>query len=149
MNISTEKLHLRQQFRYAIYTVISLAVFMGVSCDIMIDDRIDVSESMDPIEKVVKVSCGDSVKVTVNRNPKQEAYFNIDFSNVLPNDVVKNGSSEGWCIDWQKSINSNQGVYKGVKLYSTYGSDKWKPINYLLNIKDELIEEKKQEAYRI
>lgn len=98
----------------------------------------DLTESMDPVEEVSLISGAENTTIIVNKDP--QAYFNIEFSNIEPNDVIENGTKKGWCIDWQKPIDSRNGTYSGITLYSTYLVEKWKPVNYLLNIVDNLKE---------
>jgi len=88
------------------------------------------------VEEVTRINGANNATITVNR--AQETYFRIDFSDINENSVIGNGESEGWCIDWQKPIDSNNGVYNNIPLYSTYNVAKWKPINYLFNIMDQL-----------
>ena len=96
----------------------------------------DLGDSLSPVEEVYRVTGTDNTVITVNRD--HIAYFRLNFSEIQPNDIIDNGTGEGWCIDWQKPINSNGGVYENIQLYSTYNVKPWKPINYLFNILDEL-----------
>lgn len=98
----------------------------------------DLTESLKPVEEVLLVSGGENATITVNKNQK-EAYFSILFSNINSNNVIENGTLEAWCIDWTKPLDSNNGTYNNIELYSTDRVEKWKPLNYLLNIKDNLL----------
>lgn len=122
---------------------IGLALFLSaflylVSCDNVADSG-DLSDSLNPIAEVKPVSGGENTTVIVNR--AQVAYFAVEFRDIGANDVIGNSIFEGWCIDWQKPVNSDNGVYEGIPLYSTFGVEQWMPLNYFLNIKDDLASE--------
>lgn len=46
----------------------------------------------------------------------------------------------GWNIFPENDYTTGSSVFSNMTLYTTKGSDNWKPVNYLLNIRDELIE---------
>ena len=102
------------------------------------DQSPDLGDSLDPIEEVSLIEGADNATLSVNINKSKDAYFDIDFSNIQSNNVINNGLKEAWCIDVWKAINSNNGEYKNIKLYSTYLVEQWKPVNYLLNVQEEL-----------
>lgn len=110
---------------------------LAVSCDGISDADSDLGTSLDPIENVVAIDNADQVQITVNRT--ENAYFRIAYAGIGANDVVEDGERESWCIDWKIPIDSNDAVYTGVKLYSTENVRGWERLNYLLNIKDELL----------
>lgn len=110
---------------------------IAVSCDGISDADSDLDTSLQPIENVVAVDNADQVQITVNRT--ENAYFRIEFDGIGSNEVIENGEKESWCIDWNIPIDSNGGVYDGVKLYSTENVRGWERLNYLLNIKDDLL----------
>jgi len=111
-------------------------IFFLISCNNVTDGNDDLSASLNPIAEVVPIAGGENSTVIVNT--AQQAYFNIEFRDVGSNNVIGNNVFEGWCIDWQKPINSDNGVYDGIRLYSTFGVEKWMPLNYFLNIIDDL-----------
>lgn len=121
---------------YLIGLVSLLLIIMIFSCDDTIISGEELEETFEPVEKVIPVSGGDRATLIVNRS--DQTYFTIEFRDITSNSVIENGTGEGWCIDWQKPIDSNGGRYEDIKLYSTFQVEKWKPTNYLLNIKDEL-----------
>lgn len=98
----------------------------------------DLSESLDPIEEVYLIEGGESSTLIVKQNKSQEAYFSIEFSNIETNEFISNGVKDAWCIDVWKSIDSDEGKYENIKLYSTYLVEKWMPLNYLLNVQSQL-----------
>jgi len=96
----------------------------------------DLDDSLGTVEEVTRINGANNATITVNQS--QEAYFRLNFSEINENSVISNGEGEGWCIDWKKPIDSNGGIYTDIQLYSTYNVAKWKPINYLFNIMDQL-----------
>jgi len=95
-----------------------------------------IDDSLDPIHELTFVPGSENTTITVNRS--SETYFSVEFKNIGSNNIMGDKTSEGWCIDWLKPINSNGGVYNNVKLYSTFNVEQWNPLNYLLNVKEEL-----------
>ncbi len=125
---------------------LSLA-FLLSSCSMPTDDEGDLVETMEPVEDVTPISGADNTTINVNRGT--EAYFNLGFNDVQSNDIIDGGSvKEGWCIDWQKPIDSDNGSYANIPLYSTFNVEKWNPLNYLLNIKDDLMQADSELTYR-
>lgn len=112
------------------------------------DSDPEIRESLETVEEVNLISGGENATVTINLNKDEEAYFDVEFSNIEPNDVITNGTQKGWCIDIWTSINHNGGVYKNIPLYSTYLVEEWKPLNYLLNIEEELRENDSDVSWR-
>lgn len=109
-----------------------------ISCtDSLTGSESDLSESLGSVEDVHLIPGGENATIMVNRNRK-EAYFDIRFTNIESNNVIENGTLESWCIYWTTPIDSNNGIYEGIRLYSTDLVEKWKPLNYLLNISKEL-----------
>ena len=102
-------------------------------------DKPDLEESLDPIEEVILINGADNATLTVNINNDKTTYFTIGLNDIESNDIIINGLYDAWCIDVWKSINSNNGSYQNIELYSTYLVEKWKPVNYLLNIQEKLI----------
>jgi len=105
-----------------------------------------INDSLEPVAEVAFISGTENTVLTVNRS--QESYFSLDFSNVGSNSVIEDGIGEGWCIDWQKPIDSDGGVYNDISLYSTFHVEKWNPLNFLLNIKEQLKNSDPEITYR-
>lgn len=118
--------------------LIVMAVLFVTSCEkSLTGSEPDLTETLKSVEEVQLISGGENATITVNKNHK-EAYFSILFSNINSNNVIENGTLEAWCIDWTKPLNSNNGTYNNIKLYSTDRVEKWRKVNYLLNIKEQL-----------
>lgn len=110
-----------------------------ISCEGITDGDNDLDRSLDPIEDVTPVENANQVNITVNRT--DSAYFRIDFQNIGENSVISNGEYESWCIDWNIPINPDGGEYSDVVIYSTENVRGWERLNYLFNIKDDLLHE--------
>ncbi|WP_372906211.1 hypothetical protein [Rhodohalobacter sp.] len=120
-----------------IYLLAILALF-SISCEKTVSgSEPDLSDTLDPVEGVTLIPGGDNATIQVNKN-HQTAYFNLQLSDIGTNELIENGTKEAWCIDWTKPIQSSNTTYSGIKLYSTDMVDKWKPVNYLLNISQDL-----------
>lgn len=112
--------------------------FLTISCkNNSTNNEPEIEESLETIEEVKIISGAENATVTVNLNEDEEAYFDVQFSNIEPNDVIENGTRRAWCIDIWTSIDHNGGTYENIPLYSTYLVDEWKPLNYLLNNEEE------------
>lgn len=128
--------------------LIAITVLFSTSCEkTPTGSEPDLSESLETVEEVRLIPGGQNATITVNKNFK-EAYFNIDFSDINANNVIENGMREAWCIDWTKPLDSGNGTYNGIKLHSTDLVEKWQPLNYLLNIKEQLLKGDPQITWR-
>ena len=99
-----------------------------------------LEESVKPYLELQAVDGASNVTVTVNRGAAKglDSYFAVDFTNFESNGIISEGLTEGWCLDYQKPIDQNNDVHEGIKMFNTFGSENWKPANYLMNIKNEL-----------
>lgn len=99
-----------------------------------------LEESISPFMELEAVDEASNTTVVLNRGETKglDSYFAFDISNVESNSLVKEGTVEGWCLEWNKPIAQNNDMHTGVEMYSTYGSSTWKSANYLMNIKNEL-----------
>jgi len=136
----------------SIHKLILLILFVSTvlllsSCKNLTGDSGNISESLDPVENVVPLEGAESSTIVVNKGT--DSYFRLEFSGLNSNDVIQNGfTGEGWCIDWQKPIESNNGTYSDIQLYSTFNVEKWNPLNFLFNIMDELKQADPDLTYR-
>jgi len=104
-------------------------------------------ETLDPIEEVVPIIGAENSTLNVNRGT--DSYFRLGFNDLQSNNIIVSGAvGDGWCIDWQKPIDSNNGTYSNIPLYSTFNVKAWNPLNYLLNIKEELMQNDSELTYR-
>jgi len=128
-------------------TLLGLSLILISACSNPTGNDSELDESLDPIEEVTPISGAQNSTVNVNKGT--DSYFTLGFDNIQANDVIASGMvGDGWCIDWQKPIDSDNGTYANIPLYSTFNVDKWNPLNYLLNIKNELLENDPNLTYR-
>lgn len=122
--------------------ILIFAIALTLSCKKNVSDSgedPDLEESLEPIEDVELISGGENATITVNLDT-DEAYFDIEYSDIEANDVIQNGTKKAWCIDIWRSIDHNGGKYTNIPLYSTYRVEKWKPLNFMFNNKDKWME---------
>jgi hypothetical protein len=122
------------------YILLTASILLiTVSCNSITgssDEGDDLVDTLDPVEEVVPVEGGENSTIVVHK--ASDTYFHLEFSDIQSNSIINNGEGEGWCIDWQKPIDSDGGTYHGIKLYSTFNVEKWNKLNYLFNIIDDL-----------
>lgn len=121
---------------FILFLLALTTLFSVISCEIFKQDDTQITETLNVVEEVSLIPGAENATITVNKD--NQAFFSIEFGDIEPNDVIQNGTGEGWCIDWQTPIDSEGGTFSGLELYSTYLVEQWKPVNYLLNIKEDL-----------
>lgn len=127
--------------------LVTVLMLISTSCKNLTGEEGDIEDSLDPVEEVIPVTGGENSTITVSKN--DASYFTLEFEDIGSNDVIENGmTGEGWCIDWQMPIDSDNSVYNDVSLYSTFQVEKWKRVNYLLNIVDHLKDQDPDLTYR-
>jgi len=112
-------------------------LFMG-ACQNNVNTPIE--ESIAPYLELQALDEASNATITVNRGETVgfDSYFAFDLSNIKADGIVREGLTEGWCLEWDKPIRQNNDVHHGIEMFNTFGSTTWKPANYLMNIKDEL-----------
>lgn len=117
------------------------------SCKNLTGESGELTETLDPIENVTPIAGAENSTINVNRT--SDSYFRLGFTNVQSNGIISEGMvGEGWCIDWQKPIDSNNGTYDNIQLYSTFNVESWNPTNYLFNIVEDLKDADPELNYR-
>jgi len=114
------------------FITITIASFLFITaCDVVSEKGIE--ESMDVISELTPIQGAENVTMTVNRGDRENSYFTLEFSNIESNSIINNGIFGGWCIVYDKPIDSNGGIYDGLKLFDTFGAKSFKPLNHLIN----------------
>ena len=112
-----------------------LTVLIGITaCDT--NQSVGLQDSLSMVPDLQLIKGAENTSITVNNGT--DSYFSVDLANIAANDQVQEGNSKGWCIAWNKPIASDNARHDGLKLYSSYGDENWRPVNYLLNIKPHL-----------
>lgn len=126
---------------------ILLFMFAITSCDVVTEES-NLEESMDVVPDLKLVDGAENATMKVNKGEARNSYFSIELSNIEKNTVVNNGTMEAWCILYDKPLNSNGGLYEGVKLYNTFGDESFKPLNHFLNERYDLRKEYSQLTWK-
>jgi hypothetical protein len=128
--------------------VLLIILFHFLACNRLTDSKSDeIDKSLEFIPSLTPIRAANNATVTVNR--ASVSYFSLTLEGIRENPVIGNGPShEGWCIDFDKRIDSNGGIYEGLQLYSSYRTIAWKPLNYFLNIRDSLKQEDPELTFR-
>ncbi|MEX2573618.1 MAG: hypothetical protein WD317_04950 [Balneolaceae bacterium] len=117
-------------------------VFGGLlfaACDQPVDPAAESGQEYNLYDGLEQVEGTENSEVTVRQG--EDAWFEFDIDNIESNEYIIPGTYEGWCIEWNKHIAQNGDTHENLPMYSTYGVDRWKPLNYFLNIIDQLKEE--------
>ncbi|PWN05508.1 hypothetical protein [Rhodohalobacter mucosus] len=127
--------------------IISATIFI-TACESSVDAGFE--ESIAPYLELEAIEGANNTTITIRRGTSagMDSYFAFDISNVSGNSTVSEGLTEGWCMEWQKPIQSNGDTHVGIEAFSTYGSEEWKPVNYLMSIKNKLQREDPTLTYR-
>lgn len=140
-----DPINISRKFVYLLNFLL-FSLFISACGNLTSNDE-DISGSLDPVENVVPIIGAENSTLTVNL--QSSAYFQLEFQDIQSNDNINNGFvGEGWCIDWQVPIDSNNASYTDIPLYSTFNVKSWRPLNYLLNIKDDLFDADPELTYR-
>lgn len=131
---------------------ILMLLFIAVSatsCDNNLNNT-DIEDTLAPYLELDAIEEASNTTLTIRRGTSDglDSYFAFDVSNVGNNSIISEGLVEGWCLEWDKPIAQNNDRHDGVEAYSTFGSEKWKPVNYLMSIKDKLKREDPSLTYK-
>jgi len=128
--------------RGAIYIIVLALVgaILFVACDNNTSSSFE--ESVDVFVNLERIDGASNMTAVINRgeNVGRDSWFELDLRNIENHSILPNGVVEGWCVEFNKPINSSNATHVGLTAFSTFGQEKWKPLNYFLNIKDQLQE---------
>lgn len=124
------------------------AAFIISACESNLNT--DIEESLAPYMELESIEGAGNSSLTVSHGSSAglDSYFAFDVDNVEAGGFISEGLVEGWCLEWDKAIASNGDRHDGVEAYSTFGSETWKPVNYLMSIKNQLKREDPSLTYR-
>jgi hypothetical protein len=133
-----------QFIQHHLLSTIVIISFLSFSCTPITSNKSNISDSLEPVDKVSLIPGGENSTLTVSHS--QQSYFSFEFNNIETNGIFNNGTFEGWCIDWKIPINTE--TYHNIPLYNTFGVEEWKPLNYLLNIRENLLDNDPELTYK-
>jgi hypothetical protein len=131
------------------FLMLLLIAVLATSCDNNLNNT-DIEDTLAPYLELDAIEEASNTTLTIRRGTSDglDSYFAFDVSNVGNNSIISEGLVEGWCLEWDKPIAQNNDRHDGVEAYSTFGSEKWKPVNYLMSIKDKLKREDPSLTYK-
>lgn len=114
-----------------------------VSCDS--PHSVDMENPHAKVPELPLIEGGENSTIAVKLGTT--SFFDVEVSETGSNQHIATGARNGWAINVDKQIDLDQS-YEGVSLYSTYGEEHWKPVNYLLNIRESLYSDDTELTYR-
>jgi len=128
----------------------TLLLFFAVMSSCTDSVNTDIEDTLAPYLELEAIEEASNTTLTIQRGASAglDSYFAFDVSNVQNSSIISEGLVEGWCLEWDKPIAQNNDRHDGVEAYSTFGSEKWKPVNYLMSIKEELKREDPSLTYK-
>lgn len=123
---------------WGIFILVLTSMLYLTACDNStspgIEDSFELFTGLEAVEEA------DNMTLLINKgsDSQEDGFFKIDISDVLPNEYINNTTANAWCLEWNKPLRSNNDVHAGVKAFATESNDKWKPLNYLFSIENEL-----------
>jgi len=120
--------------------LIALGVLYITACDNGLKNAPDLEDSLELFAGLELVPEAQNSMLIINQGHdlSNDGYFTIQISNVIPNPIIKNIETEAWCLEWTKPLRSNNDIHEDIRWFSTIENDKWKPINYLFSIRNDL-----------
>lgn len=130
------------------FTFIIAAALIFAACDVMSEKGIE--ESLAPYTELESITEGTTSAIVVHKGDSKnmDSFFTYDVTDVFENGLIRKGAKEAWCVEWEKPLDSNGKLHEEIEFFSTYGSDKWKPANYLLTNKNKLKKEFENISYK-
>jgi hypothetical protein len=104
-----------------------------------------IEDSLETVPMVSAIQGAQNTTATVNDGNK--SYFEVDFSGIIPNEYLDNGTREAWCIAYDTPISSNGSIHEGLRISLAEG-ERWQPIRRLLGIKNQLLEDDPNLTFR-
>lgn len=134
----------------SIFLSITAMIFYLVACTdnttggLEFNEELQVFTDLEPVEGtndlIVNLKRGQDVGI--------DSWFVFNFRNIEEGAILPNGEMKGWCVEWNKPIRANNTDHTDINALSTLNNEKWKDLNYFLNIKDELQEADPELTFR-
>ena len=119
------------------FLIISSMLYFA-ACDSNVSPGLE--DSFELFTGLEAIAEADNMTLVINKgsDSQKDGYFKIDISDVMPNEFIKNTTADAWCLEWNKPLRANNDVHQEVKAFATSSNNKWKPLNYLFSIENEL-----------
>jgi len=129
-----------RNLKLASIVLVAAGLFYLTACDNSMNNAPGLEDSFELFTGLEPIAEANNMTLLVNqgRDIQNDAYFKINISDVMPNEFIKNTTADAWCLEWNKPLRSNNDVHTEVKAFATETNDKWKPLNYLFSIENEL-----------
>jgi probable HAF family extracellular repeat protein len=108
-----------------------------VSCDSMQSVGNETEESNQTVQELTLIDGKGNLSVNVQKGT--ETYFSLDLGSAEADLYPAATVYSGWCASPSQQINTGNQTHHGVSLFTTFDQEKWKPVNYLLNQKETLL----------
>ncbi len=138
---------MKNKSAYKIILPLLLVAFVLTNCDVQDANVGTFEDAADKIPNFTVIPGAESVSVTVERN-NDNAYFDVNLGNIGSDAEILDGDFLGWCAHWSAPIGTSGEVYEGVTLYSTLGDENWNKLNYLLNHRQNFMDNIEGATYR-
>ncbi len=130
-------------------TITTMIVYLVACSDnttgsLEFNEELQVFTDLEPVEGtsnlIVNLRRGENVGI--------DSWFVFNFRNIEEDAILPNGEMKGWCVEWNKPIQANNTDHTNINALSTLNNEKWKDLNYFLNIMDELQEADSELTFR-
>jgi len=129
--------------------VAAVALFI-TACDNELKNAPDLEDSLELFAGLELVPEASNSVLIINQGNDlaNDGYFTVQVNNVLSNPIIQNIETEAWCLEWTKPLRSDNDIHEEVRWFSTVENDKWKPLNYLFSIRNDLDKSYENLTYR-
>ena len=126
--------------RYVAKSFFGLAflAFMG-ACDSMPNVSNGDDQQNDLVPELSLIDGKGNMSVTVEKGT--DSYYSLDIGQTAGDKYPSASVYKGWSVSPVHQMDIENSVYDGVSLYTTFGEENWKPLNYLLNNKERFLKE--------
>ncbi|TVR33536.1 MAG: hypothetical protein EA390_03900 [Balneolaceae bacterium] len=120
------------------FLIIMSSMLYLMACDNNVSPGLEDSFELFTGLELLPEAENTTLRINKGSDVQNDAYFKVNISDVLPNEFIKNVSADAWCLEWNKPLRSNDDIHQGVRAFATASNDKWKPLNYLFSIQNDL-----------
>jgi len=117
---------------------LAFLVFMG-ACNSMpnVSNGDDLQNDLTP--ELTLIDGKGNMSVTVDKGT--DSYYTLDIGKAAGDKYPAASVYKGWSVSPVHQMAAEKSSHDGVSLYTTFGEENWKPLNYLLNNKEKFLKE--------